>query len=360
MIFRIGRRLGGDRAGLAAALFLAISPLAVKYSREARSYEVLFLAGLVVLDLVLALRERPDSKAWIPLGLAAGAIPLLHYLGALYLLGLAAAVPLWGRVPWKPLLRAAALSAAIFLPWLPTFLAHARIVSGSFWIPAPTWPIVSYSMGELIVGSHGTPRHALPFLLLVAVLPLVLRSRDFAGWFVFAALPPLLELLVSLQRPIFYTQTFQFVLVPVFLAAGLAVARLRPKAAGAAALLLALTMAQGLARQLGGLHKEDWRGAAERLAEAPGETVFVVPGYVGVSLEYYRVPRERLRLVGAGDMLTAAVPAEEARAEAGRPGPVWLAWRHDADEGWEAALARGRRVTREWRGNGVRLKRYER
>lgn len=359
LLFRVVRRLGGDRAGLAAALFLALSPFAVKYSREARSYAVLFLLCLAALDLLLTLRERPGSKAWVPLGLVAGAIPLVHYLGALYLVGLAVAVPVWGAPPWKPLLRAAALSVAVFLPWLLPFLDHARTISGSFWIPEPTWRIVSYSMGELVAGSHGTPRHALPFLVLVAVLPAVLRSRDFAGWLVFAALPPLLELLVSLHRPIFYTQTFLFVLVPVFASAGLAMGRMRTRPGAAATLLLALTLVPGLARQLGGLHKEDWRGAAERLAESPGEPVFVVPGYVGVSLEYYRVPRERLRLVNAGDMLTPPVPEAAAREEAARPGPVWLAWRHDADEGWEAALAKGRRVTREWRGNGVRLKRYE-
>jgi 4-amino-4-deoxy-L-arabinose transferase-like glycosyltransferase len=330
LIARLGRRLGGPRAGLAAALFLALSPYAIRYSREARSYALLFLLCLAALDAVLDLRDDPESRSWIRLGLLGGAVALTHYLGVLFLIALPAF-----RVP---LLRPALLAAAVFSPWAASFLEHATLVDRSFWIPAPTPALVRDSLGELLAGA-GPVWLALPFYA-----ALVVRPRALA---VLAAVPVVLELILSLRRPLFYTPTFQYVLIPLFLATAVAVAQ-RPALA-----LLALCFLPGLWRDTTTLRKEDWRGAAREIAAAPGPVV-AVPGFVAAGLEAYRVP-----VILPVEQDSLARPGLDAGAVLGAVDGeprVWLAWRYGDDGGWRARLGTPRR---EWSSRGVRLALYE-
>lgn len=330
LIARLGRRLGGPRAALAAALFLALSPFAIRYSREARSYALLFLLCLAALDAVLDLRDDPGSRAWIRLGLLGGAIGLTHYLGVLFLLALPAF-----RVP---LLRPALLAAAVFSPWACPFLEHATLVDRSFWIPAPTPAIVRHSLGELLAGT-GPAWLALPFYAALAVRPRALA--------VLAAVPVAAELLLSLRRPLFYTQTFQYILIPILLAAAVAVAR-RPAFA-----LIALCFLPGLWRESTTLRKEDWRGAAREIAAAPGP-VIAVPGFVATGLEAYRVPG--ILPVAQRTLNRPGLDADAVLAAVDEAPRIWLAWRYEDDGGWRARLGTPRR---EWSSRGVRLALYE-
>ncbi len=357
LIFRLGRRLGGERAGLGAALFLALSPYAVRYSQEARSYALLFLLCLAALDALLDVRDFPDSRAWIRLGVLAGAIVLTHYLGLLFLVALGAAIPIWGGFPRRPLLLAGLLSLAVFSPWFVPAFHHVRLIESSFWLPAPTLRGVAFSLGELIAGS-AAPGFALPFLLIPLALPFVLRSRDFAAWLLLAALPPLFELLLSLRRPIFYTQTFQYSLIPLFVASALGCARLSLRTGAVAAALLALPLVPGLVRHHARPYKEDWRGAAARLAQHPGEPVILVPGYTGISLEYYGGRPDTLRLLGAGDMLRQKADEAALREELKRSPAVWLVWRYEERPSVPNDLMQGFREDAAWEGNGVRLRRW--
>ena len=86
-LYRLASGLGGPRAGLIAASLLTLSPYHVYYSREARSYALLFLLCLVSLDLLLRLAAAPCRKHWIVFAALTTAIPLTHYMGVFFIAG---------------------------------------------------------------------------------------------------------------------------------------------------------------------------------------------------------------------------------------------------------------------------------
>lgn len=82
----LGARLLGRRQGFWAALLLAVAPLHVAYSQEARTYAVTVL--LVVLSTVvcLAVAETENRWAWIAYGAVAATVPAMHFLATVALL----------------------------------------------------------------------------------------------------------------------------------------------------------------------------------------------------------------------------------------------------------------------------------
>src|ERR1051325_8926609 len=66
MIYLIGKRLSGDLVGLAAAVFLALSPFQIYYAQETRMYTLLtFNAAVAMYALV---RLLTDSRSLQPIG----------------------------------------------------------------------------------------------------------------------------------------------------------------------------------------------------------------------------------------------------------------------------------------------------
>ncbi|MGH2943581.1 MAG: glycosyltransferase family 39 protein, partial [Solirubrobacteraceae bacterium] len=57
----LGRRLGAERAGLAAAALVAFNPMLVWFSQEARAYALLALLGALSALLWLRALERPRA-----------------------------------------------------------------------------------------------------------------------------------------------------------------------------------------------------------------------------------------------------------------------------------------------------------
>ncbi len=118
--FAIGRRVGGDRTGLAAAALVAVNPLLIWFSQEARNYELVALLSAVSLWLFLrALDDRRERAiAWWALAPGAGALhPLLRLLRAGAADRLAAGRDGRRRAVWASV-GALALVALALLPML--------------------------------------------------------------------------------------------------------------------------------------------------------------------------------------------------------------------------------------------------
>lgn len=92
LVYRLGRELFGSLTGLLAALLLAVAPLHLRYSQEARSY-ALFTALTVAntLALVIALR-RNDRSTWAAYTLTLIAALYSHYYAVFLVLAQVAAV----------------------------------------------------------------------------------------------------------------------------------------------------------------------------------------------------------------------------------------------------------------------------
>jgi mannosyltransferase len=103
----IGRELTGRRAtAIATAAFVAVSPIFVWYSQEARAYGLFVLAAALAMWCFLrALREPTPRRMWT-FALAAALALLSHYFAVFAL------VPMVLWLLWAPARRRAALPAA--------------------------------------------------------------------------------------------------------------------------------------------------------------------------------------------------------------------------------------------------------
>jgi len=75
------RRLVGERAALATAAILAVSPMLVSYSTDARSYGLLVFTGLLTVWGFSAVLEHPSSGRYGRWALACVACVWTHYFG---------------------------------------------------------------------------------------------------------------------------------------------------------------------------------------------------------------------------------------------------------------------------------------
>ncbi len=209
VIAALGRRAGGRCTALGAALIVAVHPLAVYYSQEARMYALL---GLAAAQTVWAAARLTDgergSLPLLALSITLGLYTQYAYIFALTGLNLAFGLRWLARRPlaWPTLRRwvgAHLLGGLSFLPWLPIAL-NAR-----GWRP----PDIGrgdalLAMGRaLTVGLTLPPEaghHALWLLLGLGGLALLSRPwRRWASWLALGAAltPPLLIALLGLYRP---------------------------------------------------------------------------------------------------------------------------------------------------------------
>ena len=135
-VWWVGRRLLSSGAGLAAAFLLAISPLHVHYSREARNYTLLLLLVLLSFAAAARVRQRGSRSDVVALALLLAATLYTHTIAAFAALGVLVAwacFPLDRRAIGR-LALAAALAGIALAPWLPQLLRQGgRSVESYSW-----------------------------------------------------------------------------------------------------------------------------------------------------------------------------------------------------------------------------------
>lgn len=156
LVYRLGRELFSSLTGLLAALLLAVAPLHLRYSQEARFYALFTaLAVASTLALVLALR-RNDRLGWAVYTLTLVAALYSHYYTVVLALAQAVVVVAqpWAETPAdrqahgrRNYLLSCAVAAIAFLPWV--FYA----VLGETGTPRATPPVLDAQL--LVEVFHG-------------------------------------------------------------------------------------------------------------------------------------------------------------------------------------------------------------
>ena len=134
IVFGFGRALFSHRVGWIAALLLAVHPMHVFYSREARVYPLLLCLTMLTLWALWRALESNSRRAWVFFGAALLAVCYSHFYG-LFLAGAAGlAILLWSRHGCARLRGVAALAVAMlaFAPYLVMTLPHLE-ASGAAW-----------------------------------------------------------------------------------------------------------------------------------------------------------------------------------------------------------------------------------
>jgi mannosyltransferase len=190
LVFVLGRRLGGPALGLVAAAVLAVSPYGVRYSSEARMYElvvVFVLVGWLLLDVALRRTPRAAAPALAGLAVVSGALLLTHYWAAFLLAAVVAGLALAAYKGFTAFTRSSLLAAAValcagglfFLPWLSTMRYQAEHTGTPWAPPARPTRVASESLTEFTGGLY--PESILLAATLVALVLLAVFGHRAAG-----------------------------------------------------------------------------------------------------------------------------------------------------------------------------------
>lgn len=140
----LGKEIFNRSVGLWSGLFVAVNPMAIYYSQEARAYALLLLLlALAYATLWIAL-AKGSGKHWLLFALVALLALYSHYLSLLALVPTAVLVLLWpeqeqkGR-PWLYYGCAIILCAVLFLPMVAFKFVGAGQVVGVSWLDAIWW-----------------------------------------------------------------------------------------------------------------------------------------------------------------------------------------------------------------------------
>ena len=185
--YLIGRELLSRRAGLIAAAIVAVNPMLIWYSQEARSYALLvFFGALALLFFVRALQTRRgrDLALWV---LASGLALCSHYF-AVFAVAIEAAWLLVAlRFEWRRVVPAVAAVVAVGLALLPLVSAqvnptHIGWIDHSLLSTRIFETGVSFLAGETghVIAEPPRERYALIPVVLIGVALLLAALRGSA------------------------------------------------------------------------------------------------------------------------------------------------------------------------------------
>ena len=406
-------KLVGPRAALVAALLLAISPFHLRYAQEARMYGALTLAAAVMLyALAHLLTAKVDSGrrvgwAWALMAGGEAAAMLTHNTATVTVpLALNMAVGgLWlmqrrgrhgelsgleDREFWRAWVLSQLGAFILWSPWAWGFVRQAQVVDGDFWIAPPAIWDVWMALGNLTFAHlpDWLPlRDYWSWLALGLVVWGAWVWRRAAGvtWLLLALwlVPPAIELLVSLRRPIFYDRTLIWTTLPYYLliARGMMMPCVWAKRARAGWLVLTLILFStlgvlGVRNYYGNFEKEDWDEVARFVAEQaePQELILFHASWAELPFDYYYqeaapplaqhgVPADLFE-AGTLEPPMRVQDAQRVRELVAGRDQIWLVYSHwwytDPDALLLAVLGQGFVVAEEREWPGIRVLRYVR
>jgi uncharacterized membrane protein len=363
VLYLLARRLLGIPSAAAAALLLALSPFHVRFSQETRMYTLLTLNAAVALLALAYLLTGDHRKRWWATYILFTALTLFSHNTAVLFpvavnagVGVAALVAKTGRSSpnelqsfpaWQQWCGAQLLILLIWLPWSPSFARQAVAVDREFWIQPPTADTVRQTFNTFI--SAWLPADA-AWVWVAALVALALgvvalwrRPWLFALLVTLFLTPILLELLVSIRRPIFYDRTLIWTIIPLFLvfSAGLSLPRWSALPAATAVSAIIVANVLSLQAYYDTFRKEEWREAAAWLDQRVRDNDLILfnATWVQIPFDYYfdRTASHVTKHGAPVDMFDAGV-LEPKLTEADVPrlqdltrtyNCVWLVYSHD-------------------------------
>lgn len=313
------KRLFGVRAALVATVLFVVSPFVLRYGFEIRMYSMAGLIGISATYVLLRAKQAKRSTRWWWYGAYAGLVALgmytLYYMALLW-----AAHALW--LSWdalknkrsilrEPWLRAYALAAAVFLPWLPVFISQ---LGNNALTPVAQQMTTQNMVGIVSFWFLYTPAYWLNGITSLVVLGLMIaigwlmqrgvresskRQRSLMVLFSLYILVPFgLIALISLHRPMYMERYLSHVMIGalILLAVALAaVSRRHPRVAAIVTGLFIVTSLVGVARlaMIGNynfqrIERPSGAQAAAALAgECNNSTIIFNGPYIAIDESYY-------------------------------------------------------------------------
>lgn len=307
------RRLAGERAGLIAGLLIAVSPLMVWFSQEARAYAWAALLGAGTVLCMLTYLQDGRSRALLGWAACAALGLATHYFVA-FLVAPEVVVLVARRRPHSTAALSAAVGivAAVAIALVPLALAQRGTGHADYIAQGALSTRVAQVPKQLLLG-YASPAQTVTsvlaaVLVLAAATAALLAGRDALR----PAVVPLLLGVCTVLVPIVLavigidflnTRNLIVALPPLAVAAAVGLAGARAGAWCAAALALLCVVVVGLVD--GNVHyqRSDSRGVSRALGSAPGPRALVVgSASAEISLFPYR---------SGLSLLTAPAPVSE-------------------------------------------------
>lgn len=300
LLYRFVDGMFGRRAALLSAAALTVSVFHLRYSQEARMYELLAFLSLLSLHLLVRLLAQRRARDAVALAVVGTLIVYTHHYGLLIigaewlyvaLLWLTRSLEPGAARRW---LLSSALFAVLITPWAVIFVNQLHKVGDHPWLRRPTWR----SAHDVLVAFAGTPWTLAAFAVLLLLgtpigrrVPQRLVSRQpltddeqhyLLLWLAFAV-PLLLAYGYSVAvTPVFGQKYVIASSVPLLVLVALGAQRLPGRATGSAVFALALaTSAPALYGHYHDVTKEQWREATRYVESraASGDVLLFNAGY---------------------------------------------------------------------------------
>ena len=302
VIYLLGRRLFDSRVGLIASALMAVNAYHVQYSQDARSYSLMVLHCLLSSLYFLKCLDEPSSRNRAAYVLSSAMAVYAQFFSALLLIAQWLSLKMLDRGQIRPPTRRDWRWIALLVSPVAVFVATTG--TGPLrWVQRP-------GLKDLWIFALHLTGNGGPWLLLASVaaclaalLPTLLtrraqrvpwetwRYRFLLSWLLF---PILLTLGLSVIKPLFVPRYFIFCLPALFLLMACGIARLRPAALQAPALLFVLILSfrgtAGYYRQDLDIQRDDWRAATQYLLtySQPGDALLFHVPMGRMSYEFYR------------------------------------------------------------------------
>ncbi len=301
--YLLGVELRGRRVGLVVAALVAVNPMLLWYSQEARGYALLvLLTALAALYFVRALEApRRNIVLW---GLFSALALATHYF-AIFPIALEAAWLLWRR--GRAALAGVAIVAVAGLALTP-LLVHQMSLGHAEWIGDRSlghrlWEVgvtfVAGETGDIVARPETVPQAAVPLLALIAALALLAgrgraRERRAGGTMLALAatttLAPLALALLAPGKDYVLARNLLPALVPLLVA--VAIGATLPAARRLGAALAAILVAYSLGFCIWvsaspALQRPDWDAVAARLGEPQAPRAIVLWTLGAASMRWY-------------------------------------------------------------------------
>lgn len=325
-----GRELAGRRTGVAIAALVAVNPVLVWYSQDARAYALLVLFSTAALVFFLRARGSGSGRdlAWWA---AFSALALATHYFAVFPIAVEAALLLLRARPLRRVAWALAGIAAAGLALSPIAL-HQAAGKNNNWIAAsPLGGRLREAAISFLAGEEALFKHAVvPLVLCLAAVGLLLwrgGEREKRGAALAAAVGAgsilLVALFALLGQDYLLGRNLLPALIPLGLVVAIAVAAPRAGRLGLAVglLLVAYWLAFCVYADFRpALQREDWRSVAAAIGPPRGRPRAIVAYAQGSEPLSFYLPRGQ-RQVQYKHWGSEPVPLAEVDVVSGRPPP---------------------------------------
>ena len=158
LAYKIGRLFFDRRVGLASALILAISPMHIWYSQEARGYCLSTFLTMLMAYFFFSAVKKNRLCLWVGFILSSGAAVYTNYFCFYVLIAVSALffLKIYRHLLWQ-WIASIGFILLVFLPLVPVFIKRINAVISIFWIPKPYLNSIAITFENFNAGYNGIP-----------------------------------------------------------------------------------------------------------------------------------------------------------------------------------------------------------